>query len=730
MRRALFAREFRSALVPNLVTAGAILATLVVLEHLYSLRLGKAEDIRHFTDFALLIGLVLSGFISGERCFPSELKESRIFFLSSLPISRSWVWLLIVSARLLAAVASLVLTVALRRPQLAPTDSGNLLRLDIGLVIAALVLSAYVLFFSTGGLFALLFRRTLFSYVAGFLVLGLLLIETLFSISYSMAPTHPGVLSIIPMFFLGDAPPPPRTAAFLSALMVLSVLLSWRFFIRGEIANPKRRIRNQLLFGIAATAYLGFVFCVESSPKLTSIGGTWKEIDDYFVLRGGTSHGVSPDGRYLFVLESLDRRPFIARVSIVDTRTGRTTGQSIRRGIYRAYWSGSDRGDVLNLAVLNNSPLDRWGYLIPGTVDWIRLSPEAQEISKLRLREVQAVAILAGGRAVAVLQEGDQGRVNLLDGASGRSSEMMRAPLDGEVVARGDGQAALIYFKNVLLPRRAWVIDSLVHEVRVPQSRPQTASVVFGEFSESPAEAQAALLRRFAPPSTTPGGTPIRGRFLLPDQDEIWSFFAGPNVKGLYFMEEREPEGRIWARSTSKSGRWEKLPDMAPHLLRFFETSTRSAEHFIDFTSGIGAFLSADGDARRFFVYDPQLGATLEQGSCAPGSRTFLIVNRVPGLRGALIALTCMDNSSPRRSALYLSSGYVVSTPGQTHYFEHLSGSREVREIKTGPARLSLSPLYFDERGSEVWTTNSEIWRSAPGRRDLRLWPARQNPSP
>jgi len=145
MRRALFAREFRSALVPNLVTAGAILATLVVLERLYGLRLGKAEDVRAFTDFALLIGLVLSGFISGERCFPSELKESRIFFLSSLPISRSWVWLVIVSARLLAALASLVLAVALRRPQLVPTDSGNLLRLDIGLA-AALVLLAYILF--------------------------------------------------------------------------------------------------------------------------------------------------------------------------------------------------------------------------------------------------------------------------------------------------------------------------------------------------------------------------------------------------------------------------------------------------------------------------------------------------------------------------------------------------------------------------------------------------------
>ena len=89
MKRALFAREFRSALMPNLITVGAILATLVVMERFFG-SLGKVEDVRDFTDVALLAGLVLSGFISGERCFPTEMKESRMLFLASLPISRTW----------------------------------------------------------------------------------------------------------------------------------------------------------------------------------------------------------------------------------------------------------------------------------------------------------------------------------------------------------------------------------------------------------------------------------------------------------------------------------------------------------------------------------------------------------------------------------------------------------------------------------------------------------------
>jgi hypothetical protein len=274
------------------------------------------------------------------------------------------------------------------------------------------------------------------------------------------------------------------------------------------------------------------------------------------------------------------------------------------------------------------------------------------------------------------------------------------------------------------------VIDSLVREVRVPQSRPQMASVLSGELSESPAEAQAALRRRFAPPST-PGGTPIRGRFLLPDQDQIWRLTAGPDVKGLYFLEEREPEARIWARSTGKNGHWEKLPDMAPHLSRLLETDTQVSQYFVDFSSGVGAFLSADGSAPSFFVYDPQLGVTLEEGSCAPGSRTFLRVNRVPGLRGTLIELTCMGNSSSQGPGLHLSPSYFISAQGQTHYFEYLPGLREVHAIKTGPARPSLSHLYLDRWGSEVWTTpNREIWSSAQGRKDLRLWPGRPVSSP
>src|SRR4051794_30594588 len=201
MRRALFFREFRSALVPNLVTVGTILATLIAVEYFYGLRLGKVEekDVRGFIDLVLVIGLVVSGCISGERCFPSELKESRMLFLSSLPISRTGVWLCIVSARLLAGLATLTLTLALRRPLLGPLFESQRAQ-PIGLLIGWFFF-AYVLFFSMGALFALLFRRTLFSYIAGSLALGILLSETLFSVSYYGVEPRLEEIWLNPLYF-------------------------------------------------------------------------------------------------------------------------------------------------------------------------------------------------------------------------------------------------------------------------------------------------------------------------------------------------------------------------------------------------------------------------------------------------------------------------------------------------------------------------------------------------
>jgi hypothetical protein len=340
--------------------------------------------------------------------------------------------------------------------------------------------------------------------------------------------------------------------------------------------------------------------------------------------------------------------------------------------------------------------------LVSGSVDWIRLSPGAQEISKLSLNGIEEAETLEEGRALAVLNQDGQGRVLLLDGASGRPSELVRAPLDGRAIIRGNVPEVLVYFDNILVPQRAWVVDSLAHEIRIPRPVRELAYVLFGEASGSESEAQATLLRKFGSPSTSEG-EPIKGDLLL--SSWVLNLTARPDARGLYFIEGDSdyPRG-LWARPATPDGRWERLPILASTRVMRFVSS------FIDSPSGIGVFLSSEGRGS-FFVYDPRVGVIHETGNCAPGDKASVNANRVPGLNGFLIGLTCTDN--------------YLSFRGQIYYFQYVPGSREIRKIERVAARPAFSHLYFDEKGTDVWI-NSEggtIWSSVPGKKALCLWP-------
>ncbi|HZF10019.1 MAG TPA: hypothetical protein VFE33_14615 [Thermoanaerobaculia bacterium] len=705
--------------MPNLITAGAILGTLVAVERLYGLRLDKIEGLSSFIDIALLGGLVVSGFISGERCFSAELKEHRMLFLASLPLSRNWAWLAIVSARLSAALIALALVVALRRPLPAPLPVENIRQLEIAAV--SLFLLLYLLLFSAGTLFAHLSRRTLFVYAVGYPLVGLLLVETFLACSYPTIPPVPWQLAIAPF---DPAPIGSRSVllaaflaftAFLSLLLLSWLLLSWRFFVRGEVSNPKQRLRNQLLFGITVAAYLGFVLSVATSARLVSIRGTWTVIDPSTWLQSQSRpYGVSADGRYLFVFETLDRSPFIVRVSLVDTRTGQLSGRSTYGGVAWGFWSKNQ--DVLNLLILDNSPLGRWGYLKSGMAWWLRLTPAAREVSKTPLKGVEAVEILAGGRAVVSLRDGDQRRVLLLEGASGRSSEVVRAPADGEVVIYPDGPVALVYFDNSLLPKRAWVVDSVAQEVPAPRARPRPDTYyLFGKFLATSTDAHLLLQQKVGPPATAQG-QPIEGIFILPS-DQPWVLPPGLNPKGYYFVGRLglQPvhgptKMGLWARSATEQ-RWNKMPELAPEPAYVTHNSSIRTERAlppisIDPGSGVGVFMTTDGDSRRLFVYDPQVGVVQGPSGCRPGDdKGAFGVDRVPGFDGILINMLC------------------PAKPLRYGFFAYPFGSRKILALRNIPI-LSL-PLYLDEVGGGVWRTyeGKVVWRSSPQGKALSLWP-------
>jgi hypothetical protein len=696
MRRALFLREFRTALLPNLAAAFYLVGFLAYLD--FSLSRGNPE-IRTFFLLGLFAGLV--GYISGERCFPSDLKEYRTLFLHSLPISRTRSWIDIILARLLAGLIALAPIAAFQLVWLPEGQQPHFALLPTSLLFI------YILSFSAGSLFALLFRRPLFAYVAGLGIFSVLWGETFLSCRY--AAESPSVaFAHLPKQWIGS--PHPSIVAFLILLLVLSFTLSWRFFVEGEIGNLKRWGKNHLLFGMTAVAYLGVVVCATSSKRLSMVGSTW----NLEPMSAGPSsfgpHSVSRDGHYLAVFEALDGRPFVFRVSLVDVRTGRLTGQSVFSGIYRAYWSGVGRGEALNLIVLNNSPLDRWGYLLPATLDWVQLSPKANEISKKRIPGVRNIELMAEGRALAVEEEDGVGKVLILDGTQGASSEVVRAPFDGYASIDSDGFGALVYFVNDLPPRRAWFIGSNAHEVHIPQTSMRTALVLFDTIPGSPAEAQNLLLEKFPPP-VGPGGTPTPGEFILPYYS-FWTVESASETKGLFFLEKSNAAAwNLWARSTATEGHWERLSDISPEVSRRLATPARASGNFIDLALGTGAFPTKAGAGSVLF-YDPQLGISHEASGCASESKAVPSVSRITGLKGSLITLVCRDSSSSQT---------------ETHYFEHRLGM-PVRPIKT-VLGLDAVLLYLDEEGVAVWeTSDGKIWRSAPGSQDLRLWVGKRLP--
>src|SRR6185369_9502691 len=118
--------------------------------------------------------LAIFGFTSGERCFSSEMKEHRMFFLASLPMPRNRVWLAIVSARLLAALISLVAVVTIR--WILPWAQKSQGMSSAAVDAPPLVWAYFLPLFSAGTCFSLLFRRPLVVLTVGFPLFGFLVV--------------------------------------------------------------------------------------------------------------------------------------------------------------------------------------------------------------------------------------------------------------------------------------------------------------------------------------------------------------------------------------------------------------------------------------------------------------------------------------------------------------------------------------------------------------------------
>src|SRR6188474_301341 len=109
----LFLRELRRSFVTALLVMGGMFGAIMLIERLYILlaryltsAVEPSLDLRGL--MRLLLPLCCYGL--GAATFSRRVKETHFLFLQTLPMNRHWVWLALVSSRVLALLAAIPIT--------------------------------------------------------------------------------------------------------------------------------------------------------------------------------------------------------------------------------------------------------------------------------------------------------------------------------------------------------------------------------------------------------------------------------------------------------------------------------------------------------------------------------------------------------------------------------------------------------------------------------------------
>src|SRR6185369_1577618 len=398
--RSLFAREFRDAFVRNLIILAVILSVLYLADKLSRGRDGSLAGLPEALEALTLCGLLLGAFVCGERAFPPDLKERRLIYLSILPIRRGALWLAIFGAHCLAAMIAILL-IFFFRGSLADllTPHGSVQPLW-----APWILSILPVLFFVGATLSLAMRKAFSVYISGFVILSVGLFEA-FGYSQNGNPTE---------ILLGDHSYR-RWAAYLALLIVILAALSARLFREGEITSPKRRLQKTLLIACGISAWWIATLLTTIYPE--ALGQNNWMLNENFYRPTSQESFLSPNGKYLVVVESLEYYPKRSRVSVVNLNTRQILGSSKFRDLKWAQWAGT--GDVLEILTRSHSLLDLGGLLFPETTTWTRLSPSTQFLSSKRLPRALAVGRESATEEIFVAEGGDSTKILSLNSLTG-----------------------------------------------------------------------------------------------------------------------------------------------------------------------------------------------------------------------------------------------------------------------------------------------------------------------
>jgi hypothetical protein len=693
MLHTLFFRELRRAWLGHAGLLVAVIATITLLERVFSRGEPPNPEDELFLSRALLAGLVISGLVSGERCFSKTFKEMRYPFLLTLPRRRGAIWLSYLGGRLAGALTAL--PVLLLRWIVVPRPD----EMSGPLLISAL--TAYLVYFLGGAVLALALNKELLVYLLGFPFLTTLLLLLTSSAAYGFDPVvRAGSLQENHRFLLD-------TAAGSLLLSLIWTAVAQRAFRRGEFHVGSRMAQTLAEAGLASIAFAVLTVLTFSSTNLAAFRDEWQPVSPGAGFRTpypNSTRPVSANGRFLFIYQQLHERPLFTRLAVVDLKTGNLSGWLERPGIHQVSWATS--GAVLNVLATDNTPMDCLGLPCKGSSSWYRLSPDLHVLSARRFPGVGFFRQFHGGLLLVTRQEGT-GRIFLLSDQDASFRRILTSEVDDDPQAWPLDRGAVVVFPRAA-SLHAWWLDQkgrVRHEASV-QRRNEKHYYLVGLRVLTSQEAQSEVIRRASHPPAT---SPELGEPLLPDVD-------GPLQFGhsQFFEKSAEVWKETW-KHDSRSDGWAKLPSRShiseSQLAAISEPLYRGSST-IDYQTWTWMAVEASAKRDRLLLYDDQSGRNLSSlPSCREGENGLARMERVQGLEGLLVRYTCWGQAGRRHWLLNLVPG-----AGNVRYLPAHSSAV--------PPDPFLSCIYLVPKGISVWMSpGGEMWQAGPGQRFRRLNP-------
>jgi hypothetical protein len=417
MLRALSFREYRKSFVVHAAILGTLLFLLEAFERLAPrFGLGGAVDPLVFNQL-LIVGLVASGLMSGERGFSASFKGGRYSFWTALPVPRILLWAALCLPRLLGAWTAILSFLGLRLALTGGLPADLPPGMWALLATASSFLAAHATAFLTGAALALALRREISVYVVGPPFLAFLATTTLANLAYGFDLGFPDSIGLIQV----------RVTA-LAVLLALSMAAigAW-LFVRGELGRWRQRLDVLALLVLLAAGHLVATHLLALNRSMARWGDAWIRPQGRFDW-----FRISPDGQFVAVWQRLRYRGVLSRFEVLDARSGSTVGSHEMFLLISLEWSGT--GKTLNAIAADSGEMLRCVWLpCPEEPRWLRFTPAARKVAQMDLGSVGDIYSHPGTTDRFLIDRDGEQTIAYRVGDQGLPQEVWKGPSRGSI---------------------------------------------------------------------------------------------------------------------------------------------------------------------------------------------------------------------------------------------------------------------------------------------------------